>query len=413
MSEKNLTKIQELIDEQNSWRSQCINLIASENVASERVRAAMGSDFMHRYAEGHPGQRYYQGTRCIDEIESIVTESMKSIFNCKHADVRSVSGTNANEAVFSKMIGYNDVIMVNSTPGGGHISHHRFGAAGKYTRNIIDFPLTADGYHIDVAKTEEIITIARPKVLIFGKSLFLFPDPVADLKEICEKNKITVIFDAAHVLGLIAGGKFQQPLKEGAQVMLGSTHKTFFGSQRGVILSDTDDEKFWNRIDKGAFPGSHSNHHLATLAGLALATEELDTFGADYADQVIKNAQALGAAMDKAGFDVQAKEFGYTQSHQIAVNLEKIGGGKAGGEKLEENDIICNMNLLPFEPVRKVTKPAGVRIGTSEMTRVGMKEDEMAQIADLMKACLIDGKSVKADVNTFRQKFQKIHYSFD
>ena len=239
------------------------NLIASENVLSQRARAVMGSDFAHRYAEGHPGERYYQGTDKIDEIEARVKQHLKSLFGCRHVEVRSISGTIANDAVISRFVSPGDVVMVNSTSGGGHISHHKDGSVGKYTKNIVDFPLTPDGYHTDVDKTRELIKSLRPKFLIFGKSLFLFPEPVEQLRDICNKYGIITLYDAAHVLGLIAGKQFQDPLNEGADMMTGSTHKTFFGSQRGLILSNMK-ESMWHKIDQGAFPGSSSNHHLDT-----------------------------------------------------------------------------------------------------------------------------------------------------
>ena len=150
MYERNAAHIEALVKDQNDWRGTCLNLIASENVTSRRVRGIMGSDFAHRYAEGHPGERYYQGTEIIDEIESLLKQHMKSIFGCRHADVRPISGTIANDAVFSRYIRPGDVVMVNSTPAGGHISHHKAGSVGKYTRNIVNFPLTPDGWHIDV-----------------------------------------------------------------------------------------------------------------------------------------------------------------------------------------------------------------------------------------------------------------------
>ena len=178
MYERNVSNIEELVQKQNEWRSKTLNLIASENVLSGRVRQVMGSDFTHRYAEGHPGERYYQGTEIIDEIEARVKKNLKSLFHCRQVDVRPVSGTVANDAVFSRYIHPGDVVMVNSTPGGGHISHHRAGSVGKYTHNIISFPLTPDGYRIDLEKTLDLARALEPKVMILGKSLFLFPEPV-------------------------------------------------------------------------------------------------------------------------------------------------------------------------------------------------------------------------------------------
>jgi len=372
----------------------------------------MGSDFCHRYAEGHPGELYYQGTDKIDTIETDVKRYLKTLFGCLHTEVRPISGTNANEAVFSRYIKPGDIVMVNSTPGGGHISHQRAGTVGKYTKNVISFPRTKDGYHIDVERTRSLIRAVKPSLVIFGKSLFLFPEPVQDLFEVCGKVRAKMIYDGAHVLGLIAGKQFQKPLREGADLISASTHKTFPGPQRGLVLSNMDWEE-WRRIDKGAFPGSSSNHHLDTLPPLLITTFEMLAFGEAYAAQVIANAKALGGFLDARGLAVQAKEFGFTQSHQIALDVSRYGGGGAVSSLLKENYIILNMNLLPFESLAHHDNPAGIRIGTQEMTRLGMKEPEMEQIAQLMCDCLLQGKKVGDEVRKLRSKFQKVCYSFD
>jgi glycine hydroxymethyltransferase len=412
MYEKKVREVESLINQQNEWRLKCINLIASENVMSKRARVQAGSDFVHRYAEGHPGERYYRGTSFIDAVENTLKSNLKMLFKCTHCEVRPISGTNANEAVFSRLINYNDIVMVNSTPGGGHISHHKQGSVGKFTKNIVDFPLTKDGYHIDVPKTKDLINTLKPRMVVLGKSLFLFPEPVADLAEACMENNVTINYDAAHVLGLIAGKQFQDPLKEGAHLLTASTHKTFFGSQRGVILSNMEDT-LWRKIDRGAFPGSSSNHHLDTLAQLALCTYEIMEFGPQYAEDVIANAKALAEALDQVGFDVAAKEFGFTESHQVAVNVKKFNGGEKVSINLEMNDIIINMNMLPHEALSTFDHPEGIRIGVQEMTRFGMRKEEMRRVAELMKECIIDKKNVKEEVNRFRQAYQEVKYSFD
>ncbi len=412
MQERNIKWIEETVAEQNEWRINTINLIASENVMSCRARNVLGSDFAHRYAEGHPGERYYQGTDKIDEIESWIKQQLKTLFNCQHMEVRPISGTVANDAVFSRYIKPGDVAMVNSTAGGGHISHHKSGSVGKYTKNIVDFPLTPDGYHIDTDQTHQLIKKLHPKVLILGKSLFLFPDPVKELVGICRENETTLIYDAAHVLGLIAGKQFQDPLGEGADIVTASTHKTFFGSQRGLIMSNMGTKDWW-KIDKGAFPGSSSNHHLDTLVSLAITTCEMITFAEEYSKQTISNAKALARSLHELGFNVQAKDYDFTESHQIAVDVSELGGGNEVARILKENDIILNMNLLPFEPLEKVTNPSGIRIGTQEMTRFGMKEKEMEQIAELFKKCLKDTTSTNNEVRELRKSFQKVQYSFD
>jgi glycine hydroxymethyltransferase len=410
--QENIERIEALVRKQNEWRMGTLNLIASENAMSRRARGVMGSDFCHRYAEGHPGERYYQGTEIIDEIESGVKQHLKALFDCRQVDVRPVSGTVANDAVFSRYIRPGDIVMVNSTSGGGHISHHRCGSVGKYTSNIINFPLTPDGWHIDVDETMKILAKVPVKVMIMGKSLYLFPDPVKELAPVCRERGIKLIYDGAHVLGLIAGKRFHDPLREGADVVDASTHKTFFGSQRGVIFSNMADAD-WRTIDKGAFPGTSSNHHLDTLVSLSVATLEFLAFGEAYAGQVVRNAKALAAALEKNGFSVEAREFGYTESHQVAVNVKEFGGGDRASRALKDNGIITNMNLLPFDPLGKVADPSGIRIGVQEMTRFGMMEKEMATIAELMKRCLVDGKQVGGDVKDFRGGYRVVWYSFD
>ena len=409
---KEISEIENLIQKQSQWRNRCINLIASENVVSRRVRAQSGSDFAHRYAEGHPGERYYRGTSYIDEIENQLTTNLKILFECDHAEVRPISGTNANEAVFSRFVSPGEVVMVNSTPAGGHISHHKEGSLGKFTKNIIDIPLAEDGYHLDLEKTAYLVEKAKPKIMVLGKSLFLFPEPVRELSEVCRQYGTRIVYDAAHVLGLIAGKQFQRPLKEGAFLMTASTHKTYFGSQRGLILSNMEDDN-WRKIDRGAFPGSSSNHHLDTLAQMAICTYEMMEFGEQYAIDTIRNAKALAAALDRLGFDVQAKAFGYTQTHQIAVNVREFGGGERVSRNLEINDIIINMNMLPHETLKSHDHPDGIRLGVQEMTRFGMGEAEMEHIARLMKECIIGKKQVKEEINRFRAEYQRVKYSYD
>jgi len=412
MFEKERADLRRLVAEQEEWRSRCLNLIASEQVMSRAARRLMGSDFSHRYAEGHPGERYYQGTDKIDQIEAAVKAELKSLFHCQHTEVRPISGTVANESVFSRYIRPGDIVLTNSTAAGGHISHQKAGSVGKFTNNVIAFPRTPDGYHIDVGKAKDLIRRIRPSTVVFGRSLFLFPEPVREFHEICGRYNVKIVYDAAHVLGLIAGGAFQQPLEEGAAVVTGSTHKTFPGPQRGLILSNLD-WKQWREIDHGAFPGSSSNHHLDTLPPLLQTTFEMRAFGAEYARQVIANAKHLAAALDQVGFDVEAKEFGYTESHQVAVNMARWGGGALVSRRLKENDIICNMNLLPHEPLKNHDNPAGVRLGVQEMTRLGMKEPEMEEVARLLAAVVMEGHDVTDAVHRLRDNFQHVHYSFD
>ncbi|TMC88193.1 MAG: glycine hydroxymethyltransferase, partial [Chloroflexi bacterium] len=263
-----ISDIENIIEQQNRWRqTQTINLIASENTPSEAVRRVQNSDFMGRYAEGHPNEgnrvnRYYQGTRYIDQIERMAQDEIIELFGVKQADVRPISGNAANTAIALGWLRGGDTIVANSTDAGGHISH---GAVGVFGRRIQSrgqslklgsensihlhyFPLTPDHYHIDAKKTIEVIDTVSPQLVVMGKSLFLFPEPVAEVAAFCKTKDIPLLYDGAHVLGLVAGGQFQSPLHEGATWMTGSTHKTFPGPQRGVILGNLDAEdekKFW------------------------------------------------------------------------------------------------------------------------------------------------------------------------
>jgi len=425
-----ISDVVRLIEAQEVWRrTETINLIASENAVSRAVRELQDSDFMGRYAEGHPNEgdqinRYYQGTARIDEVERMAREEVKRLFRCRQADVRPISGNAANTAVALGVLRGGDPIIVNSTDAGGHISHNTIGTFGRRIQvrgksltpgrsNAIPlhfFPLTEDRYHTDVQKSIDLIERVSPRMVILGRSLFLFPEPVRELSGVCRARGIPVLYDGAHVLGLIAGGQFQDPLREGATYLTGSTHKTFPGPQRGVVLADLEGEEeqtHWPPVDRGVFPGSSSNHHLHTLPALIAAAREMQAHGPAYAAQTVANAQALGKALDEQGIPVQAREFGYTQSHQIAANVSAFGGGVEVARRLEQSDIIVNYNMLPGD--RDPRNPSGLRIGAQEMTRFGMRGAEMGQIAEYMAAA-IRGRRVKAEVNAFRGKHVEMQY---
>jgi glycine hydroxymethyltransferase len=425
-----ISDIEDIVARQNAWRqTKTINLIASENTPSEAVRRVQNSDFMGRYAEGHPNEgdkinRYYQGTRYIDEIERMAQREILELFDAKQADVRPISGNAANTAIALGYLRGGDTVIANSTDAGGHISHGPVGVFGRRIQNrgqsliagrpnfinLHYLPLTEDHYHIDPAKTIELIERVSPHIVVMGKSLFLFPEPVSEVAAFCKTKDIPLLYDGAHVLGLIASGQFQSPLQEGATWMTGSTHKTFPGPQRGVILGNLDAEsekKYWPAADRGVFPGSSSNHHLHTLPALLVAIREVKAFGRDYAQQIVRNAQALGSSLDELGTPVEARDFGYTQSHMIAVNVSQWGGGVEVAKRLEANDIIVNYNMLPGDTDPR--NPSGLRIGVPEMTRFGMDERAMGELAQLMHDA-IRGKNVRLQVNALRGRFTEMQY---
>ena len=425
-----ISDIENIVAQQNTWRqTQTINLIASENTPSEAVRRVQNSDFMGRYAEGHPNEgdkvnRYYQGTRYIDEIERMATEEIIELFNARQADVRPISGNAANTAIALGFLRGGDTIIANSTDAGGHISHGPVGVFGRRIQNcgqslklggpnsinLYTLPLTEDHYHIDAGKTIELIDRASPQIVVMGKSLFLFPEPVSEVAAFCKTKGIPLLYDGAHVLGLIAGGEFQSPLQEGATWMTGSTHKTFPGPQRGVILGNLDAEdekKYWPAADRGVFPGSSSNHHLHSLPALLVSIREMKKYGRDYARQIVRNAQALGSSLDELGTPVEARDFGYTKSHTIAVDVSQWGGGVEVAKRLEANDIIVNYNMIPGDADPR--NPSGLRIGVPEMTRFGMDERAMGELAQLIHDA-IRGKNVKDQVHALRARFLEMKY---
>lgn len=377
----------------NKWFENAIPLIASENVPSPAVREALLSDFGNRYAEGWPGERVYAGCIFIDKVEIQCMDLAKKLYRAEFADVRPISGVVANLAVYSAFTNPGDVMIAPSIPAGGHISHGKkehSGTAGLVHGLDVEFyPFDADEMTIDVDKTKEKIDELNkanrlPKMAMFGGSLFLFPHPVKELADFLKAYNIHINYDAAHVAGLIAGGQFQDPLREGADTMTMSTHKTLFGPQGGLVLSF---EKFGEAIKKATFPGLTSSHHIHHMAAKAITFAETLEFGKDYAKQVIKNAKALAVALSENGFKVLGEKRGFTQSHQIAVNvLDYSDGGKVEAE-LEKANIIVNRQLIPgdIKAGRNYFHPGGIRLGVAEITRLGMKESEMKEIASFIK----------------------------
>ena len=389
-------------------------MIASENLISPLARKLLVSDLTDRYAEGLPRKRYYQGNEFFDEIEILGTELAKKLFRAEEADLRPISGTVANMAVFFAFAEPGDVYTALSLNDGAHISSAAFGAAGLRGLKEVTYPFDYEIMNIDVDKTIKMLKEVRPKLALFGRSVFLFPTPLKELRDTLEDVGAVVWYDGAHVLGLIAGGKFQDPLREGAHVMTGSTHKTLPGPQGGIVLCNPKDEDMWKQLRRRIFPGVVSNHHLHHVAAKVVALAEHMVFGAEYASQIIRNAKTLAEALYEEGFKVLGEHLGFTESHTILVDVRNLGGGAWAAEQLEKANIIANKNLIPNDPGTSM-KPSGIRLGTQELTRIGMKEPQMREIAEYFRRVLIDKEDperVKTDVTSLKSQFQKIHYCF-
>jgi glycine hydroxymethyltransferase len=392
----------------HKWFSESLPLIASENITSPAVRRLLASDFGHRYAEGKVGHRLYQGVKYIDEVEQCAIDLALKLFKAEHVNVQPISGVNANIAAFFALSNQNDVLMALDTSHGGHISHGTKSGPGIRHLRLVKHPFDFEEMNIDTDAMVSTIYEKKPKIILLGASVFLFPHPVKEAYEAARDVGATLVYDSAHVLGLIAGEEFQDPLNEGVDVMTGSTHKTFPGPQHGIIFST---RALADAIDDAVFPGTVSNHHLHHVAGLAVTLVEMLEFGKAYAQQTIKNAKTLGETLYNTGFNALCPEKEFTESHQIVLD---VGRASALAVALEEANIIANKNLLPWDDHNAPENPSGLRFGTQELTRLGMKESEMKVVAGLV-ARVLNGEApekVKKDVVEFKNNYQEVDYCF-
>ncbi len=408
---------------------ECINLIASEGLKSPAVKQmlSLSSDLEGRYAEGendlegHVKKRYYQGQKYMSLIEDYATDLMKKLFKCAWADLRLVSGTHANLATFKglSMAAKNRKMVVTPLSCGAHISHDYAGLAGSVLGlENINHVYSIEEFNIDADKSADVIRAAKPGIVTFGGSLFLFPHPVKELKAVADEVGAYVAYDASHVLGLIAGGVFQDPFNEGADFITSSTHKTFPGPQGGVILGNAKDkrtEKAVKAIQFAIFPLSTSNTHLGRLPALGITALEMKLFGAELARQTVKNAQTAGQYLCENGLKVLCASKGFTMSHQIAVDVCDFGGGKKVAQQLEDANIILNKNLLPYNDQNDRDNPSGLRIGFQDVTRRGFREGDVKHLCDLMLS-VIKGKrkpsEVKESVIALKKEFNQVKYGF-
>ena len=399
----------------NHYRNS-LPMIASENILSPMVRKACDSDLHGRYAEGLPGKRYYQGCGDFDDIEQIGIDSAKRVFNCNFANIQSTSGTNSNMGALKALTKPGDKITAVSTADGGHISHARMGAVGVRGLDLFTYPWDEDRMEPDVDASCALIREVKPQITLVGQSVFLFPTPLKELADAAHEVGSTVMYDGAHVLGLIAGGVFQDPLREGADIMTGSSHKTFPGPQGGFLLSSSEDASFHRRLNNAMFPGVCSSYHLHHVAGKVVALAEFEAFGQAYATDIVRNAKAFAESLAAEGFDVLAESRGYTASHQVLTRHGDTdsGAGAVAARRLEDAGIITNMNMLPGDT--KAMSPSGLRLGVQELTRVGMGVNEMAEVASLYARVLLKQEApeqVRNDVQHLKSDFQHVQYCFD
>lgn len=399
------------------WRGkQCLNLLAPEAPTSPAVRALLASEVGTRAAEGHigPVNRWFAGTKHIDEIEALCVELLKKAFRARYADHRLVASMIGNLAVYTALTEPGDVIMSIAQPFGGHSSNRVDGPAGVRGLKIVDIPFDPVELEVDLDLFRKVAPLVRPKVVTLGASMTLFPFPIQAIQEIVAEWGGYVFFDGAHQLGLVAGGQFQDPLREGAAVMTGSAGKTFSGPQSGIMV--WDDAQLTRSLTHVVFPVLAATHQVNRVAALAVSAAEMITYGKTYMAQIVRNAQALGAALMRRGIPVLGAHKGYTTTHQVIADVRQFGGGLEVAQRLARANIITNKNLIPADKPEDWDRPSGLRMGTTEITRLGMHEAEMESIADFIARILIEQvapEEVVDDVIAFRQPYQTLYYCFE
>jgi glycine/serine hydroxymethyltransferase len=428
--------------ERNSaWRqTECFNLIPSESTPSLLVKMCEIADPAGRYAEHRTmkGEEvyFYQGTDFIRDIEIECQKELTAYFGCHDVELRPISGQMANEVVFKGLVRLVNRgraagqlsrrlrgVLNNELIYGGHLSAQPMGALFNYVEEdpatgkeqVVNFPVRKDNpYKADLEALGAILESRRPELVVFGKSMFLYREPVKFVADAVRgwKERPVLMYDMAHVLGLY--GAFQAPFEEGADVVTGSTHKTFFGTQRGLVAGnipkDSPFRPLWVEIKGRAFPGSTSNHHLGTLLGLLMASYEMNAFKEPFQKQVRANAKALAKALHAHGVPVEGDPAdGFTETHQVVIRVKPFGPGMEIARRLETNNVLTNYQALPDDA--SFLESSGVRLGVQEMTRFGMVEKDFDRLAGLMADIVVRNKPAGPEVAKYRKSFLKMGFT--
>jgi glycine hydroxymethyltransferase len=405
------TRLMRLIDDhERHMDRESIGLNAGTNVMNPRAASLLSRSLGNRPSLGYPGDKYEMGMEYAEEIEVIAEDLAKRLFGAPFAEIRVGSGALANLYSFMATAKPGDSIMAFTGEMGGHVTHHQAGAAGLYGLVTHPVPFDAARMTVDLDRLRTEARRLRPKLITVAGSLCLYPYPVREMRQICDEIGAYLLYDAAHMGGLIAGRHFQAPLAEGAHLMTMSTYKAFGGPPSGLILSS--DAELAKRLDQIAYPGLTANFDLGKTAALALSILDLLEHGEAYAAQAVANAKALGMALEAEGIAVhRAHGLDVTESHHLALPAAPHGGGQSASKHLAHaNILLCGIGL-PLAPVAGDLN--GIRLGTQEVTRFGMKQDAMTQIARLMARVMVKDEApeqVRPDVIAFRQNYQTMSY---
>ena len=401
----------------------CITLYAGTNVPNPRMARLLGSSIGSRPNLGAPGDTYNRGMDDGSRISVLCDSLIGALFGASFVETRVASGSLANLYAFVAVCRPGDAVLALSDGAAGHVTHHVDGAAGWYGLVTHNIAFDHDTMDVDLAMLAEQAKRLRPRLIIVAGSMCLFPYAVGGVRAVADTIGAKVMYDAAHMGGIIAGGRFQNPLAEGAHLVTGSTYKSFGGPPSGMIL--TNDADLAERLDRIAYPGFTANFDLAKTAALALAARDMHTYGRAYADATIANAQALAQALADEGVAVHdvpgrvghidlhgARPF--TVSQHVALRAAAYGGGNRAALALERANLLCSSIGLPSETAGTVDGDAnGVRLGTQELTRWGMGRADMADVARLMADVLLTRRPperVRDDVVALRRRFQSVHF---
>ncbi|WP_169568221.1 serine hydroxymethyltransferase [Sneathiella limimaris] len=386
----------------------CFNLNPATNVMNPKAEAALAAGLGSRPSLGYPGDKYEMGLEAIEEIEVIAAELAAEVFDADFAEIRIASGALANLYAFMATCKPGDTIIVPPPAVGGHVTHHEAGAAGLYGLTIKAAPVASDGYTVDAAKLEEMAREIKPRLITIGGSLNLTPHPVAEIRKIADEVGADLLFDAAHQCGIIAGGAWPNPLAEGADLMTMSTYKSLGGPAGGLLVTNRAD--LAEKIDQIAFPGLTANFDAAKSASLAISLLDWKVHGRDYAAAMVRTARALAENLQALGIQIFKSGNVMTASHQFAVLAAPYGGGQAASQHLRKAGFLACGIGLPTTPVEGDLN--GLRIGTPELVRWGMTEQDIPRLAELIAAALTsnDPESLATEVKAYRSQFKDLHF---
>lgn len=400
--------VRELVEGHGAWNASSLNLVASHNYMSAPARELLASDAAQYVLSGELGARAHAGGAWIDALDGLAVQLCKRLFDASEIEYRPMSGALANGVALFTMTKPGDIIMALPAEYGGHHTYREGGYAGAIGLRVHDIPYDVMADAIDLDRLARAAELLRPRLIVVGTPVLLFPYPLREIRDIADRVDCPILYDGAHILGLVAGNEFQHPLREGATVLTGSTQKTLGGPIGGLLM--TNDSELGAQVRRMT-SAVISNYHNNRIAALAVTLAEMAAFGPAFASQVVRNARELAYRLDMADVPVVARDRGYTRSHLLLVETTKLEAGQNSFERLEAARILTTKTSLPHTyPMKR-----DLRIGVAAVTRLGMKEKEMTEIASLVRRVLVDQESptrVATDVGNLVTRFPTLQYCF-